>query len=152
EQIRSTLVIISVKDGKADGVIRKAADSKSIDSRSMAAYILARAGVDDRKLALKLLEDKEPLVRFQAASGLLHSGVKEAVPELMRLLTDAPATLAFQAEDWLFRIAGDKPPNVNLGKADEPDRNKVREAWENWWKKNGDAIDLAKLDLDKALK
>ncbi len=151
EPIFSALAKLSVKDGKAEEMIRTAADSKVVARRSAAAFVLSRAGDEDRKLAMKLLEDADPAVRFQAASGLLRAGVKESVPGLMRLLTDAPAAFAYQAEDLLFRIADDKSPSASLGKADEASRKKAREAWETWWKASGDKVDLAKLNIDKAL-
>ena len=57
----------------------------------------------DRKLAIELLKDSDAGVRFQAASGLVRAGVKDSVPTLMRLMTDAPPPLAYQSEDLLYR-------------------------------------------------
>src|ERR1051326_3708121 len=110
ESIFAALAKLDVKGGKADDLIREAVESKVMVRRLAAAYVLCRAAEDDRKLAVKLLQDTDVPVRFQAASGLLRAGVKDAVPELARLLTDAPPPFAYQAEDLLFRIAGDKPP------------------------------------------
>jgi hypothetical protein len=152
EPILAALATLTLKDGKADAVIRDAADSKVTQQRMAAAYVLSRAADDDRKLAVKLLKDAEPAVRFQAAIALVRGGVKDAVPELMRLLTDAPADFAYQSEDLLFRIADDKAPTISLGKADDPSRKKAREGWEAWWKERGEKVDLSKVNLDTAYK
>jgi HEAT repeat protein len=152
ESIWVSLAALTLKDGKADQTIRTAAESKLPTIRCAAAFVLAQAGEDDRKLALKLFEDKDPAVRFLAASGLLRAGVKDSVPELMRLLTDAPTIIAYQSEDLLYRIAGEKPPTTNLGKGDDASRKKAREAWEGWWKTRADGIDLTKIELNKTNK
>jgi hypothetical protein len=152
ETVFATLAVVTLKDGKADDAIRKAATSKSAAVRAAAAFVLARAAEEDRKTAIKLLEDKEPEVRYQAARGLVRAGVKDGVPELMRLLTEAPLPIAYLSEDLLFRLAGEKPPSAIIGKADDDNRKKAREVWEGWWKANGDGINLTKLDLDKTNK
>jgi hypothetical protein len=82
----------------------------------------------------------------------MRAGVKDAVPELMRLLTDGPVAFAYQAEDLLFRLPQDKPPSATLGSADDASRKKSRDAWETWWKDNADKVDLAKAKLDNATK
>jgi hypothetical protein len=66
---------------------------------------------------------------------------------LLPLLTDAPLEVARQAEDTLSVVAGDKPPQTPLGEKDK-EREKCREAWEGWWKANGDKLDLAKANID----
>jgi hypothetical protein len=152
ESIFAALVSLSVKDGKADELIRSAVESKVVERRCAAAFVLSQAGEQDRKLAAKLMQDAEPSVRFQAATSLLRAGVKDAVPELMRLLTDGPAALAYQAEDMLYRLPQDKPPSANLGSADDASRKKARAAWEAWWKDNADNVDIAKAKLDLAVK
>jgi HEAT repeat protein len=152
DSIFASLVILSVKDGMADELIKSAVESKVVERRCAAAFVLSRAGEQDRKLANKLLQDAEPSVRFQAATGLLRAGVKEAVPEVMRLLTDAPAPFAYQAEDLLYRLPQDKAPTDSLSTADEASRKKARAAWEAWWKDNADKVDLAKAKLDNAVK
>src|SRR5262249_36066991 len=61
------------------------------------------------------------------------------------LLEPLPQTLAWQAEDVLFRLAeGKDPPAVALG-SDAAGRKECRAAWDKWWKQNGSAINLAKL-------
>jgi hypothetical protein len=150
--IFQALFSLTVKDDRAEEAIREAAQSKTPARRSAAAFVLSRSGPDDRRLAAKLLQDDEPAVRFQAATGLLRAGVRESVPELVRLLSEAPPQLAYQAEDLLFCIAGDGSPTATLGKADESGRKRAREAWEKWWSSNGDRIDLGRIVFDKALK
>jgi hypothetical protein len=71
---------------------------------------------------------------------------REAVPVLIALLTDLPLEQAWEVEDFLGRIAGDKAPSGGLT-GDPADRARYREKWAEWWKANGRDIDLARVDL-----
>jgi outer membrane protein assembly factor BamB len=59
-------------------------------------------------------------------------------------LTDLPREQAWQVEDVLCRLAGDKAPPVSLGD-DEVARKKCRDEWSAWWTKNAGTIDLKAL-------
>jgi outer membrane protein assembly factor BamB len=97
-----------------------------------------------------LLRDPDPRVRFRAAAALLRAGDKAAVPVLTALLGEGPLPLAWQAEEMLFRVAGDKAPQTSVGGTRDT-RLKARTAWENWWKTNAPGTDLTKINLDEAL-
>src|SRR5205085_244490 len=84
----------------------------------------------------KLLEDKDLEVRLKAALALAGGGDKQAIPTLIALLAEGPADAAWQAEDYLARLAGGKRPEVSL--ADDNARKKARDAWAKWWKDNGE--------------
>jgi hypothetical protein len=114
--------------------------------RGAAAEALARAKVEDQKPAVeKLLKDADATVRFRVALALTLGGDRKAVPELIGLLEPLPQTLAWQAEDVLYRLAeGKGPPAVSLG-ADAAARKECREAWDKWWKQHGAGVNLARL-------
>src|SRR5262249_37636812 len=99
----------------------------------------------ERDAVRKLLSDPVPLVRFHTAEGLLLAREREAVPVLIALLDDAPPALLWRLDDLLRRLPGEQAPTVAHGDAGSPQRKECREAWEAWWKKHGDRVDLAKL-------
>jgi hypothetical protein len=86
-------------------------------------------------------------VRLRAAQGLLAARSKDALPALLDLLTIGPAEIAGRAEGLLAEVAGAAAPRVALA-GDERQRRACRDAWENWWKAQGDKLDLAKLDTE----
>jgi hypothetical protein len=85
----------------------------------------------------KLLADREASVRFRAAVALLTARDRTAVPVLIDLMGDAGPT-GWQAEDALFRLAGDKAPTTSA------ERARGRAAWVTWWRANADTVDLAR--------
>jgi hypothetical protein len=139
------------KDGVAADAVAAAAKDRHAVCRAAAAHVLAQAKGEQRRLAAKLLADKDALVRFHAAAGLLRAREADAVPALAALLSDAPADLAWQVEDLLCRVGGEKSPTVTLGPARADDRKKCRAAWEAWWKDNSAKVDLKKINFDEAL-
>jgi outer membrane protein assembly factor BamB len=96
---------------------------------------------------LPLLQDEAAQVRFLAAAALLPAREPAAVPALIRLLADGPPDLGWRAEELLFRLAGESGPTVWLDAASDNQGNKVRTAWESWWKNNAAKIDWHKLQL-----
>jgi hypothetical protein len=59
-------------------------------------------------------------------------------------LDEAPVSLAFQAEDALYTLAGEKSPTIpGFGAgSDAADRRRCREAWAAWWKENETTVEL----------
>jgi len=90
-------------------------------------------------------------VRYHAAMAMVKAKERSAVPALIALLADARDPLAAQVEDLLGRLAGEQSPAASLGTTAE-ERRKCRAEWEQWWKANGDKVDLARIDLEKALR
>ena len=119
--------------------------------RAAAAHVLGHADPTYRKALTGLLADPEALVRYHAAAGLMRARDRKAVPALIALLEDAPLQLAWRAEDWLVRIAGEKAPSLAGDPGEPAQRNKWRGNWEDWWNKNKEHINLAKLDLNDTL-
>lgn len=141
-EVLEALTALAVRDGKLVPEVLAGLKDALPPRRAAAAFVAARAGTaDERQAAAVLLSDKEPGVRLRAAQGLLHVGVREAVPTLVALLRDAPAPAAQQAEDLLARVARDKAPAPSL----HNDRQRCRELWAAWEREHGKTADLAKL-------
>jgi hypothetical protein len=117
--------------------------------RAAAAFVVGRAAAGQRKAVPPLLNDDDPAVRFHAAAALVSAGDRSGVPALIALLGDGPQTLAWQAEDILYRVAGSEATPSSLGSGDEAGRRKARKEWEGWWKVHGEKVDLARLKLDE---
>jgi hypothetical protein len=145
DEVCNALAAVALTDGKADPALVKALEDKLAVRRSAAAVALCRAAAKEEFPAVrKLLKDGETEVRLRVAVALALAREKEAVPTLIDLLADLPPEKGYDAEDLLRALAGDASPEVTLGKgADE--RKKARDAWAEWWKKNGDKADMAKL-------
>lgn len=149
EAVFQALARTALKNGSAVPAVSAAVKDTEALRRTAAAFVLSRGNAETRRLATPLLTDAEARVRFHAAAGLLRAADKDAVPPLLALLTDAPAPLAWQTEDLLCQLAGDKAPAVSVGSGKETERRKCQEAWKAWWKDNGDNIDLTKINLDE---
>jgi hypothetical protein len=145
DEVCSALAAVALKNGKADPALLKALTDKLPAKRAAAAVALCRAAAKEHLPEVrKLLQDRETTVRLRVALALALARDKEAVPALIDLLVDLPESQAYEAEDILRALAEDAAPDVPLGKeADE--RKKARDAWEKWWKKSGDKVDMAKL-------
>jgi HEAT repeat protein len=146
EEVRVAVAVLAVKDGKADPALVEGLKDKNAVKRAACATTLARAGLAEHLPAVrKLLEDPEPPVRLRVALALVAVKEKDAVPVLIDLLAQLPAQDTGLIEDLLYRLAEDKAPSVSAG-ADEASRRKFRDAWAAWWKEDGKALDLAKLE------
>src|SRR5436305_579169 len=83
-----------------DGPALKAALSdKEAVRRAAAASVYSQGNEEQRRTVAPLLRDADASVRYHAASGLVRSGDRIAVPTLMTLLTDSPLSIAWQTED-----------------------------------------------------
>jgi HEAT repeat protein len=145
-ELRTALAAMAVKDGKVDQAVLKALEDKMPLRRAAAGEALAFAGGPDERAAVrKLLKDSDANVKLRVAIALTSAQDKETVPALIGMLTDLPAALSGQAEEHLRLIAGEGAPAVVEGE-DAAARKKARDAWEGWWKKSGDKLQLARLD------
>jgi hypothetical protein len=150
DAVFKALAELGLKDGKPDEAVTKALADKNTLRRAAAVSVVARCpNKEDRAPAVKMLTDADPRVRFEAANGLLRAGDKAAVPAFVSLLGDAPLTLAWQAEEVLYRLAPDDVSQPSLGTGADEDRKKCREGWEKWWKANESKIDLAKVKTEE---
>jgi len=125
------------------------ADLKSPDAarRRLAGRILAAGKPEQREAVRVLLDDADPVVRFQVATTFLRNRDRAVMPKLLALLSDGPTEQAFRVEDLLCQLLLDgETPGQTLGNADAATRKACREFWEDWWKRNGATADLARLN------
>ncbi len=149
KQVIDVLGAVGVKGGKADEALVAALESKVGIRRAGAAAALCRGHADEQMVAIRgLLKDKEADVRRRTALALAGVGDKASVPALIALLGELPVEQAFEIEDYLIAIAGDKAPLEGVG-SDADSRKRAVAAWDVWWKANGKGIDLARVDLSR---
>jgi hypothetical protein len=144
-QVRSSLIGLAVRDGKADPALVAALTDAHPARRGAAGAALAHAGLAEHMPAVrKLLDDPNPRVRLRVGLALTAAKDKEAVAALIRLLDQLPPEETGLLEDLLYRLAGDKAPTQVAG-SDPATRRKYREAWEAWWKEHQARIEPALL-------
>lgn len=145
EELLTALGAVGSPNGTPDPALLRALTDRLPERRGAAALVLGSAG--DLKSVRPLLADATPRVRLRAAQGLLVGKKKEGVPALLALLAEGPLAEAWQAEELLFRLAGDKAPTVSVGAGEAADRKRSRDTWTTWWRDHGDKVDLAQLAL-----
>jgi hypothetical protein len=149
DAVFAALLAVALRDGQPEAVLVKALDNPEPGRRAAAAHVLGQADAAAlRRLVHRLLDDPVLRVRFQAAQALLTHGDKSAVLPLIRLLTDSPPELAWQAEDLLGRLAGTDGPGVFLDNTSADSRRQCRSAWENWWKAHEANFEPGRLKLE----
>ncbi len=151
EAILEALAVGGVREGKVHPALAAALKDRDPVKRLAAAHVHGKAGPASHKELAPLLADPDPRVRYQAAAALVRGGERSAVPPLIALLAEDRQALAWRAEALLFRLAGEKAPQVSLG-AGADDQRKCRDAWAAWWQASGPAVDLKKIDLKRALR
>jgi HEAT repeat protein len=145
DECLAALRALGLKDGKASDTVIAALKEKEPTRRGAAAYTVAAAkDKEQRQLAAKLLDDKEPGVRFRTVQGLLAARDPQALPVLLTFLRDGPTDYIWRAEDILIRLAGEKAPTTSY--SNEQERKKAYTAWSEWWNENEKKVDLAKID------
>jgi HEAT repeat protein len=152
EELLATLGVVGVHDGKVDPLLTAALQDKTPVRRAAAARAVGQFGdADQRQAVAGLLADSDVRVRLQAAQGLIAARDKRGVPGLIGLLYKDPPAVAWQAEDLLYRIAGDQAPLTSGEPSNTGERQKRQEAWTTWWREHEVKVDLAKLDLEQRL-
>jgi HEAT repeat protein len=151
DRVRAALAAVAVRHGLADPAVVRALGDRSPIRRAAAGEALCQAGATrERPAVRKLLADPDTLVRLRVALALARAGDRKGVPVLVALLGELPPEHVWRAEDALLQLAGDQAPNVVLGTEAE-ERRKARDAWQAWWHKHGDRVDLARLGEAPAL-
>ena len=145
-EVKQALTTLALDpNGKPEPALVKALSDPVAVRRSAAAEALAKGGgLTVRPDVKKLLADMDPAVRQATGVALAAAGERDAVPVLIDLLGDLPGAQTWAAQDVLHQLAGDKAPTPVAGERPE-DRKKYRDAWADWWKANGQAVDLARL-------
>src|SRR5258708_4140775 len=139
-------MVLGVRDSRVEVGLAPALTDRTPANRAAAALVVGRSGTaEQRKAVQSLLTDPSFEVRIAAAQGLAAARDKSVAPALAVLLTEAPPPIAQQAEDLLQRMAGDKAPTVTW---EDTKRQPCRDAWEAWWKSEGEKLDLTKADTD----
>jgi HEAT repeat protein len=146
EVIHCALAAVALTDGKPDPLLTAALQDREPARRAAAAFVYAQAGSEHRKSLSRLLADTDVRVRFHAAQALVQAGEKAAVAPLIDVLASGPSNLAWQSEELLLRIAGEKPPPISLGNS-PTDRRQCRDKWAAWWQTNQNTVNLAKIDF-----
>jgi peptidyl-prolyl cis-trans isomerase B (cyclophilin B) len=146
ESVRDALAVLAVRDGKPEPVFIDALVSNQPLWRGLAGEALIRAGQTDGVPAVReLLHDVDRLVRMRIGLAFVKKNDKSVIPRLIELLADLPRQHSKEIDDLLRRIALDKSPNIPPGD-DQATRKKCRDAWSEWWTKNGEAVDLTKIN------
>jgi HEAT repeat protein len=151
EAVLETLAAVGVRDGKVNPALAAALKDDNPVRRLAAAYVHGKGGPEPLRALRPLLADPDARVRFHAAAALVRAHDRSAVAALVAALNEAPDHLAWQAEDLLLRIAGEKPPPASLGNS-AAERKKCRDAWAEWWKSSEARVDLARVDFKNALR
>jgi HEAT repeat protein len=148
EEIRAALINLGPCDGRVEPALVAALNDPAPARRGLASLVVGRYGTADQQAQVRgLLADKDLKVRFLAAEGLLAGHDKRAIPVLIGVLEEGPIDLAWQADDWLRRVALDQSPDVSPGDSAAA-RRRSRAAWEAWWRTHESRLDLARAEVD----
>lgn len=147
EEIRDALTSLASRNGKPEPALVAALTDKVPGRRAAAAVALVKTGlVEPRPAVEKLLQDADLAVRQQTALALVTAArEKKAVSVLIDLLAELPPSRLGANLEVLYRLAGEDAPKGHPP-TEGPARREYRNAWDEWWKKQGDKIDLAMLD------
>jgi HEAT repeat protein len=138
DRIERVLGSVGVEDGKAEEALVKALEDRHGIRRAVAAVALWRGHADVLPAVRKVLADKDVEVRRRVAGELASAGDKGAVATLVALLETLPEERAWEIEEQLERLAGDKAPAVIT---ESPVNWKsVAGAWKQWWQGNQDKV------------
>jgi HEAT repeat protein len=138
-RVGRVLASVGVVDGKADEVLVKALDDRAGVRRAVAAVALWREHAADVLPSVrKLLADRDVEVRRRVSQELATAGDKEAVVALAALLEALPDDRAWEIEEQLERLAGDRAPTEITGSP--VNWNNVARAWQEWWQGNRDKV------------
>jgi HEAT repeat protein len=131
-------------DAKVLATIAKTLTDPDPIRKAGAACIVGKSSDKElRDVVIRLLKDRSPLVRLRAAQGLLTGREKTGIPVLIDLLNEPAIEISWQAEELLHWVAGDEAPMESVGAATAESRLKCRTKWQEWWKKEGEKVNLA---------
>jgi HEAT repeat protein len=120
--------------GKAPPVLVRSLTDPLAGRRAVAACLVGRwGGEEERRQVQKLLHDADSTVRLRAAQGLLAGKGKEGIPTLIDLLQEPAIQVAWQAEELLHWVGGERAPKAVVGAGEKAARQKCKAAWEKWW-------------------
>jgi HEAT repeat protein len=143
-ELQNALNAVALSDPKAAEVLVKALADKIPSRRAAAAEALCQGALSGEHLPAlrKLLKDEDLSVRLRAALVLAGVREKEAVPVLISLVRELPASQAATAEEYLLRLAAGHPPASLPEGEGKPERTTRSEKWAAWWTENADRVEL----------
>ncbi len=146
DEARKALAALARRDGKLEPALARALDDPLPLRRLAAAEaILAAGALEQRAAVRKLLRDADQLVRLRTALALASKRDRLAIPVLIESVAEEPCDSSSEAEEFLYRLAGEAAPRLEPA-SDTAGRRQRRDAWAGWWKQAGSSIDLAVLD------
>jgi HEAT repeat protein len=137
EQTVTCLGAVATRDAKPDPALFEALDNPVALRRAVAVDVLGQVAPGELSAMRKLLPDPVPAVRLRAALALARAREPEGVSTLITLLTELPAPLVSQSEEYLIALAGEAGPKLRLSEGVAPGR--CRDAWAEWWRGTEDA-------------
>jgi hypothetical protein len=147
DEVLAALAVLGVEGGKVAPALVRALDDRDAGRRAGAALVVGRSGSRDQRARVQaLLTDASPVVRFQAARGLLAARDRSGIPVLIALVGDGPPRLAAAADELLGCLAGASAPRVVPGE-DAASRRRCRALWAAWWRGHA-RMDLSRADVD----
>jgi HEAT repeat protein len=145
DQIHATLIANVEVDGKPDPALFTALKDANPLRRTAAAVALVEGGKFTPEVRSKeitpvimdvLKSEKDTNFRFAVIRSFLLAGTeKKGVQLLIDLLPDLNRSQIWQAEDFLFQLAGKDAPKARCLKTLDS-KNKAKTAWTEWWTKN----------------
>jgi HEAT repeat protein len=149
-QMEQLIGKLGFSEGRPDPLLEKALQGPVGARRAVAGMLLLHlGGPAHRQQVRKLLHDTDPEVRLRLGLELASRGEREAMPVLIALLAELPASQGWEIEEYLASLAGDSAPTTWLG-PDLQARQSCSRAWAQWWQQNGQQIDLARVQRESA--
>lgn len=132
-ELQQSLTSLALQEGQPDPALLRALSDRTSVRRAAAAMALLQAGGSRLADTVRpLLKDPDLVVRLRVAMELALQSDGGAVPVLISLLTELPATKAAEAEKALRELAGDMAPTMPVA-SNGSARRQDRDAWANWW-------------------
>ena len=138
EALQNALAAVAFSKGEANPVLLAALTDSSPTRRIAAARALCTLPRPEHmEKARPLLRDADPSVRLAVGLALAEARDPGALPTLASLISQAPADLAAQAEDFLIQLAGEaRPKDLPPGDLNREKRGAAWAAWAQMAKSN----------------
>lgn len=115
--------------------------------RRLAVCALGQGGNDSLPLLRGALRDVDLGVRCEASRALVRRGQRDGLAGLVEAIAKGDRSLAWRAEDLLWRVAREQGPEV-VWRTDV-DRERCRQGWQTWLQTHGATVDLSRQKLDE---